>query len=90
MQSTQQNWSEGDFLALLAQQNWSMFYQSGTEVYIPRQTPFHPTYSLGEEGRSRGTGTYIPDLVYFLSYQTLSIYVIHTKSSSKWLHLVEL
>ena len=56
MQSTQQNWSEGDFLALLAQQNWSMFYQSGTEVYIPRQTPFHPTYSLGEEGRSRGTG----------------------------------
>lgn len=74
--STQLNWSEGDFPALSAQQNWSMFYQSGTNVYIPGQTLFHPTYSLGKGGRSRGTGTYIPDLVDFLSYQTLSIYVI--------------
>ncbi|KAG4912509.1 hypothetical protein JHK82_053096 [Glycine max] len=62
--STQLNWSEGDFPALSAQQNWSMFYQSGTNVYIPGQTLFHPTYSLGKGGRSRGTGTYIPDLSY--------------------------
>ncbi|CAJ1974562.1 unnamed protein product [Sphenostylis stenocarpa] len=60
--STQQNWSEGDFLAL--QQNWSMFYQSGNNIYIQAQTLYHPTYSLDEGGKSRGTGTYIPDLNY--------------------------
>ncbi|ESW09614.1 hypothetical protein PHAVU_009G141900 [Phaseolus vulgaris] len=60
--STQQNWSEGDFLTL--QQNWNMFYQSGRNVYIPRQTLYHPTYSLDEGVKSRGTGTYIPDLNY--------------------------
>ncbi|TKY73930.1 hypothetical protein E2542_SST02689 [Spatholobus suberectus] len=61
---TQQNWSEGDALALSTQQSWSMFYQSGTEVYIPGQTLYHPTYSLEEGGKSRGTGTFIPDLNY--------------------------
>ncbi|KAK7353539.1 hypothetical protein VNO80_18988 [Phaseolus coccineus] len=60
--STQQNWSEGDFLTL--QQNWSMFYQSGSNVYIPTQALYHPTYSLDEGVKSRGTGTYIPDLNY--------------------------
>ena len=73
--STQQNWSEGDLLALSTQQNWSMYYQSVYNGYIPGQTLFHPTYNFEEGGRSRGTGTYIPDLVYCLSYQTLSIYL---------------
>ncbi|RDY07030.1 hypothetical protein CR513_08906, partial [Mucuna pruriens] len=61
---TQQNWSEGDVLGLTMQQNWSMFYQSSTDVYIPDQRLYHPTYSLEEGGKSRGTGTYIPDLTY--------------------------
>ncbi|KAG5019344.1 hypothetical protein AAZX31_06G137500 [Glycine max] len=62
--STQQNWSEGDLLALSTQQNWSMYYQSVYNGYIPGQTLFHPTYNFEEGGRSRGTGTYIPDLNY--------------------------
>ncbi|XP_047158248.1 uncharacterized protein LOC124828895 [Vigna umbellata] len=61
--STQQNWSEGDFLT--SQQNWSMFYQSASNVYIPGPTLYHPTYSLDEGVKSRGTGTYIPDLNYY-------------------------
>ncbi|TKY73929.1 nucleotidyltransferase protein [Spatholobus suberectus] len=56
--------SHDDILALSTQQNWNMFYQSGTDVYIPGQTLYHPTYSLEEGGKSRGTGTYIPDLNY--------------------------
>jgi len=55
--------SQDDILALSRQQNWSMFYQGGTDVYIPGQTLYHRTYSLEEGGKSRGTGTYIPDLV---------------------------
>jgi len=86
--STQQSWSEGDFLTL--QQNWSMFY--GSNVYIPRQTLYYPAYNLDEGVKSRGTGTYIPDLVCFLSYQTPSIYIMtpHNISSYKWLNLAEL
>ncbi|KAK7410818.1 hypothetical protein VNO78_01953 [Psophocarpus tetragonolobus] len=61
---TQQTWSQGGILALQTQQDWSMFYQSGTDLYIPVHTLFHPTYSFEEGGRSRGTGTYIPDLNY--------------------------
>ncbi|XP_020212333.1 uncharacterized protein LOC109796896 isoform X2 [Cajanus cajan] len=56
--------SQDDIHALSMQQNWNMFYQSGTDVYIPGQTLYHPTYSLEEGGKSRGTGTYIPDLNY--------------------------
>ncbi|KAL9313765.1 hypothetical protein ACSQ67_019217 [Phaseolus vulgaris] len=56
--------SQDDILALSRQQNWSMFYQGGTDVYIPGQTLYHPTYSLEEGGKSRGTGTYIPDSNY--------------------------
>ncbi|XP_058786609.1 uncharacterized protein LOC131661185 isoform X2 [Vicia villosa] len=50
---------------LKVQQNWLRYYHRGT---IPRQTFFHPnappqpTYSLEETGKSRGTGTYIPDM----------------------------
>ncbi|XP_020213361.2 uncharacterized protein LOC109797664 isoform X2 [Cajanus cajan] len=54
--------SQDHIPALSMQQHWSMFYPSGTEVYIPpEQTLYHPTY---EGGMSRGTGTYIPDLNY--------------------------
>ncbi|XP_014490034.1 uncharacterized protein LOC106752782 [Vigna radiata var. radiata] len=56
--------SQDDILALSRQQNWSMIYQGGTDVYIPGQTLYHPNYSLEEGGKSRGTGTYIPDLNY--------------------------
>lgn len=72
--STQQNWSGGDFLT--SQQNWSMFYQSGSNVYIPGPTLYHPTYSLDEGIKSRGTGTYIPDLVCCLSYQKLNLFML--------------
>ncbi|XP_058767442.1 uncharacterized protein LOC131641143 isoform X2 [Vicia villosa] len=50
---------------LKVQQNWLRYYHRST---IPRQTFFHPnappqpTYSLEETGKSRGTGTYIPDM----------------------------
>ncbi|XP_061368053.1 uncharacterized protein LOC133311053 isoform X2 [Gastrolobium bilobum] len=60
--------SQADMLALSTQQNCYMFYQTGTDVYvpIPRQTLYHPnasqaTYCLEERGKSRGTGPYIPD-----------------------------
>ncbi|KAL2564816.1 hypothetical protein AAZX31_19G082700 [Glycine max] len=56
--------SQDDILASSTHQNWSMFYQGGTDVYIPAQTLYHPTYSLEGRGKSRGTGTYIPDLNY--------------------------
>jgi len=72
--STQQNWSEGDFLT--SQQNWSMIYQSGSNVYIPAQTLYHPAYTIDEVVKSRGTGTYIPDLVCCVFYQTQSIYIM--------------
>ena len=65
--------SQDDILAPSTQQNWSMFYQGGTDVYIPGQTLYHPTYNLEGRGKSRGTGTYIPDLVCCLSSQTLSL-----------------
>ncbi|KAG5019660.1 hypothetical protein JHK87_015515 [Glycine soja] len=53
-----------DILASSTQQNWSLFYHGGTDVYIPRHTLYHPTYNLEGGGKSRGTGTYIPDLNY--------------------------
>ncbi|XP_027903871.1 uncharacterized protein LOC114163765 [Vigna unguiculata] len=56
--------SQDDIHALSRQQNWSMIYKGGTDVYIPGQTLYHPTYNLEEGGKSRGTGTYIPDLNY--------------------------
>ncbi|XP_047147595.1 uncharacterized protein LOC124820026 isoform X1 [Vigna umbellata] len=56
--------SQDDMLALSRQQNWNMIYQGGTDVYIPGQSLYHPKYSLEEGGKSRGTGTYIPDLNY--------------------------
>lgn len=57
---------DADMLAL--QQNWYMYYHRGTDLYVPRQPIFHPnppqaTYGLEEIGKSRGTGTYIPDMV---------------------------
>ncbi|KAG5049917.1 hypothetical protein HKD37_04G011234 [Glycine soja] len=55
--------SPDDILAP-TQQNWSLFYQGATDVYIPAQKLYHPTYSLEGGGKSRGTGTYIPDLNY--------------------------
>ncbi|CAK8567784.1 unnamed protein product [Lathyrus sativus] len=57
---------DADMLKL--QQSWLRCYHRGTDVYVPRQTfyhpnaPPHPTYSLEETGKSRGTGTYIPDM----------------------------
>ncbi|GAU24460.1 hypothetical protein TSUD_319370 [Trifolium subterraneum] len=51
------------------QQNWYMYYHRGADLYVPRQTffppnapPPPPTYSLEDMGKSRGTGTYIPDM----------------------------
>ncbi|KAH1205001.1 hypothetical protein GmHk_16G045814 [Glycine max] len=67
--------SQDDILAPSTQQNWSMFYQGGTDVYIPGQTLYHPTYNLEGRGKSRGTGTYIPDLNYN------SYWDMHTKPS---------
>lgn len=60
--------SQTDMLMLSTQQNWSMFYHSGTNLYVPTQAFYHPnasqaTYSLEEGAKSRGTGTYIPDMV---------------------------
>lgn len=68
--------SEADMLAL--QQNWCMFYQRGTDLYVPGQTFYHPnasqaTYSLEELGKSRGTGTYIPYMVNCFCSLTLLI-----------------
>ncbi|CAL0312433.1 unnamed protein product [Lupinus luteus] len=49
--------SQVDVTALPStQQNWSMFYPMGTNVYVPGQTPYYPNVL------SRGTGTYIPDM----------------------------
>ncbi|XP_004502847.1 uncharacterized protein [Cicer arietinum] len=58
---------DADMLAL--QQNWYMYYHRGTDLYVPRQPIFHPnppqaTYGLEEIGKSRGTGTYIPDMTH--------------------------
>jgi len=33
-----------DILALSRQQNWDMIYQGGTNVYVPEQTLYHPTF----------------------------------------------
>ncbi|KAI4306944.1 hypothetical protein L6164_030181 [Bauhinia variegata] len=48
---------------------WSAYYPVGTDVYIPTPTFFYTnssqnpdgTCSIEETGKSRGTGTYIPD-----------------------------
>ncbi|KAK7410824.1 hypothetical protein VNO78_01959 [Psophocarpus tetragonolobus] len=56
--------SMDDILAPSTQQNWNMCYPGCTDVYMLGQTLYHPTYSLEERGKSRGTGTYIPDLNY--------------------------
>ncbi|GAU24462.1 hypothetical protein TSUD_319390 [Trifolium subterraneum] len=60
---------DADLLAL--QQNWYMYYYRGADLYAPRQTfippnapPPPPTYSLEDIGKSRGTGTYIPDMTH--------------------------
>ncbi|XP_027365847.1 uncharacterized protein LOC113872458 isoform X2 [Abrus precatorius] len=68
-QSSPSSPSQADILALSMQQNWSMFYQTGTDVYVPGQTLYHPnvsprSYSLEERAKSRGTGTYIPDMAH--------------------------
>jgi hypothetical protein len=73
---------DADLLAL--QQNWYMYYYSGSDIYVPSETffppnaplpPLPPTYSLDDIGKSRGTGTYIPDMVNCYCFQTLFIYI---------------
>jgi hypothetical protein len=69
---------DADLLAL--QQNWYMYYYyRGSEIYVPSETffppnaplpPLPPTYSLDDIGKSRGTGTYIPDMVNCYCFQT--------------------
>lgn len=62
-----------DVHAMPGQQNWSMVYQLGNDFYVPIHTFYHPhtsqqfeaTFSAEEKGKSRGTGTYIPDMVFF-------------------------
>lgn len=73
--------SQADTLALQAHQNWSMLYQRGTNVYAPKQAHYppnsnasHAPYSLEEAGKSRGTGPYIPDMVYFFHYLYIYLY----------------
>lgn len=76
--------SQIDVHALSTQQNWSMFYQMGTDLYVPIQTFYHPnasqqfeaTFSVEEKGRSRGTGTYIPDMVFFELFSYLAFLVL--------------
>jgi hypothetical protein len=52
------------------QQNWYMYYHRGADLYVPRQTLFPPnapaplTYSFEDIGKSRGTGTYIPNMTH--------------------------
>ncbi|CAJ2641694.1 unnamed protein product [Trifolium pratense] len=60
---------DADLLAL--QQNWYMYYHRGADLYVPRQTfippnapPPPPTFSLEDIGKSRGTGTYIPNMTH--------------------------
>lgn len=68
--------SQVDVNALSSQQNWSMIYQMGTDLYVPIQTYYLPnapqqfeaTYSVEEQVKSRGTGTYIPDMVFCFLY----------------------
>jgi len=68
---------DADMLA--SQQNWYMYYHRGADIYVPSQTFFHPnvhpqpTYGLDEIRKSRGTGTYIPDMVNCFCFQTLFI-----------------
>jgi hypothetical protein len=68
---------DADMLA--PQQNWYMYYHRGADYYVPSQTFFHPnvppqpTYGLDEIRKSRGTGTYIPDMVNCFCFQTLFI-----------------
>jgi hypothetical protein len=73
---------DADLLAL--QQNWYMYYYGGSNIYVPNETffppnapipPLPPTYSLDDIGKSRGTGTYIPDMVNCYCFQTLFIYI---------------
>ncbi|KEH35564.1 putative polynucleotide adenylyltransferase [Medicago truncatula] len=57
---------DADMLA--PQQNWYMYHHRSADYYVPSQTFFHPnvppqpTYGLDEIRKSRGTGTYIPDM----------------------------
>ncbi|KAJ7965132.1 Poly(A) RNA polymerase [Quillaja saponaria] len=64
--------SSCDILAQSAQYDWSILYQLGNDVYVQGQTFCLPnasqqsaaTFSIEEKGKSRGTGTYIPDMTH--------------------------
>ena len=76
--------SQADAHVQWLQQNWNLFYQRGLDVCIPRQTLYLPNasqlsdaaHNVRENGKSRGTGTYIPDLVcvFFLFFFPFSFF----------------
>ncbi|OAY46386.1 uncharacterized protein LOC110619339 isoform X3 [Manihot esculenta] len=62
--------STWDIMSQFLQHKQNAFFQRGKNVYIPRLVPYHPyglhlyatTSGINEMGKSRGTGTYIPDV----------------------------
>ena len=66
------NKSVPDALAWSVRGNQNINHRKGTDVFVPRLQLCNPndsqlsasTFSIRKTGRSRGTGTYIPDMVY--------------------------
>lgn len=69
--SQDRNGSAWDSLRQFVRCKGNMFYQWGTEVFVPRLPFCHPyvsrssgaTFNVDAVEKSRGTGTYIPDMV---------------------------
>lgn len=66
------NRSAWDSLRQFVRCKRNLFYRWGTEVFVPRLQFCHPyvsrlsgaTFNVDEVEKSRGTGTYIPDMVF--------------------------
>ncbi|XP_062092445.1 uncharacterized protein LOC133798235 isoform X2 [Humulus lupulus] len=66
-------WNEST-LSWTVQPNQNGFQRRGTEAFVPRMPLYHPnlsllpaaTFSTSIMGKSRGTGTYIPDMTRYL------------------------
>lgn len=66
------NKSAREALAQSVLRNWNLFYCRGTDLFVPRlplcrhivSRPSASTFRMEDTKKSRGTGTYIPNMVY--------------------------
>lgn len=73
------NKSVRDALALSVRGNWNMFHRKGTDAFVPALSLCNPnasqlhasTLSVRKTWISRGTGTYIPDMVILIQSSLL-------------------